>query len=75
MTRAAALSFSEDGVESQRGLTRAGQPGDDDELVTRDLDGDIFQVVDAGASHADDVLRHRPLEDREMVGDEAAGEL
>ena len=54
----AALAFGEDGIEGQRGFARTGQPGDDDKLVARDLDGDILQVVVARADDADDVLRH-----------------
>ena len=53
----AALAFGVDGVEGQRGLARAGQAGDDHQLVARDLHVDILQVVLARAF--DDDLVHR----------------
>ena len=39
------LSLGIDGVEGQRGFARAGEAGDDDEPIPRDLDGDVLQVV------------------------------
>ena len=53
----APLALGVDGVERQGGLARAGQPGEDDELVARQLDADVLQVVLAGAPH-DDRLGH-----------------
>ena len=41
----AALTFCVDGVEGERGLPRAGQPGEDDQLVSRNLHGQVLQVV------------------------------
>ncbi len=40
-----ALALGEDGVEGQAGLARAGQPGEDDEAVTRQVDVDAGEVV------------------------------
>src|SRR5690606_22859745 len=48
----AALPFGEDGVESQRRLARAGQPGDDHELVAGDLYRDVLEIVFIGPHHA-----------------------
>ena len=47
----AALALGVDGVEGERGLARAGQPGDDHQLVARDLDVDVLEVVLARAAH------------------------
>jgi hypothetical protein len=33
-----------DGVEGQRRLARAGEPGDDDELIARQLEIDGFEM-------------------------------
>ena len=41
----AALPLGVDGVEGERGLARAGEPGDHDELVARDLEVDVLEVV------------------------------
>ena len=49
----ATLALGEDGVESQRGLAGAGKPGDDHQLVTWDLDGDVLEVVFARPHDAD----------------------
>src|SRR6266853_2873137 len=40
-----ALAFRIDGVESERGLARPGEAGDDREAVPGDFDADIFEVV------------------------------
>ena len=45
----AALALRVDRVEGERRLARAGQPGDADEAVPRQADGDVLQVVLAGA--------------------------
>src|SRR5437016_13782570 len=45
----AALAFGVDGVESERGLTRTGEPRDDRKGVPRNFDADVFQVVLARA--------------------------
>ena len=53
-----ALAFRVDRVERQRRLARARQPRDDHELVARDVDVDILQIVDAGSAHRDPVVGH-----------------
>ena len=43
------LALGIDGVEGQGGFPRAGQAGDDHQLVPGDGDVDVFQVIGAGA--------------------------
>ena len=57
----AALAFGVDRVEGERRLARARQAGDDDQLVARDVDVDVLEVVDAGAAYRDPVVRHAKL--------------
>jgi hypothetical protein len=45
----APLALRVDGVEGQRGLARARQPGDDHQRVARDAQVEVLQVVLAGA--------------------------
>jgi len=45
-------------VESERGLSRARQPRDDDQPVARQIDVQVLQVVRACAADAD--VFHRP---------------
>ena len=47
----AALALGEDGVEGQAGLARAGQPGEHDHRVPRQVERDVLQVVLAGAAN------------------------
>ena len=54
----APLPFGIDGVEGERGLARTREAGDDDELVARQLDVDVLEVVDACAAHRNPVVRH-----------------
>ena len=54
----APLPFGVDRVEGERRLARAGQAGDDDQLVAREVDVDVLEVVDAGAAHRNPVVRH-----------------
>jgi hypothetical protein len=54
----AALPFGVDCVEGKRGLARPRQARDDDELVAREIDVDVLEVVDAGAPHRDPIVRH-----------------
>ena len=54
----AALALRVDGVEGQAGLAAAGQPGDDDQPVPRQLDGDVLEVVLARAAHDEQILGH-----------------
>ena len=46
----AALALGVDRVEGQARLARAGQPGEHDQLVARQLDVDVLEVVLAGAA-------------------------
>ena len=54
----AALALGVDGVEGQAGLAAAGQAGDDDEPVARQLDVDVLEVVFAGAANDEMILGH-----------------
>ena len=49
----APLSFGVDGVEGQARFARARQAGDDDELVARQFERDVLEVVDARALDGD----------------------
>src|SRR5882724_11291331 len=51
----AALAFGIDGVERERGFTRARQPGNHDQTVARQLQIDVFEVMRAGTANADKV--------------------
>src|SRR6185295_10023407 len=57
----AALAFRVDRVEGERGLPRSGQTRDDHELVTRDVDVDVLEVVYARSTYRDPFVRHRNL--------------
>ncbi len=52
------LPLGVDRVERERGLARPREPGDDHELVTRDLDVDVLEVVFARALDVDRGQRH-----------------
>ena len=54
----AALPFGVDRVEGERRLARAGQAGDDHQLVARDVDVDVLEVVDARAADRNPVVSH-----------------
>ena len=54
----AALALGEDGVEGEAALAGAGEAGDDDELVARDGDVDVLEVVLARAADDDAIMRH-----------------
>ncbi len=41
----APLAFGVDGVEGQRGFSRPGDAGEDDEPIAREFDGDVLEVV------------------------------
>ena len=56
----AALALGVDGVESEGGLARAGEARDHDELVARDVDVDVLEVVLSGAAHGNVVEGHAP---------------
>jgi hypothetical protein len=49
----APLAFGVEGVEGQGRLAGAGQAGDDHQLVARQVDVDVLEVVGAGAADAD----------------------
>jgi hypothetical protein len=49
----AALAFGIQRVERERGFARAGQAGDDDQLVARQVEIDVLEVVRTGAANAD----------------------
>ena len=51
----AALAFRIDGVERERRLARARQPGDHDQAVAGQVEVDVAQVVGACAADPDDV--------------------
>ena len=55
----AALAFRVNRVEGERRFPRAGQAGDDDQPIARDVDVDILEVVYARAAHRNPVVRHR----------------
>ena len=46
----AALALGEDRVEGQARLAGAGQPGEDDQRVPRQVERDVLEVVLAGAA-------------------------
>ena len=52
----ATLPLRVDGIERERGLPRSGEPRDDDELVARNLQTDILQVMGACALDLDAVF-------------------
>ena len=54
----AALPLGVEGVEGQRRLARARQARDDHELVARNVDVDVLEVVDSRAPNKDPVVRH-----------------
>ena len=57
----APLPLGVDGVEGERRLAGARQAGDDDQLVAREVDVDVLEVVDARAAHRNPVVRHGVL--------------
>ena len=56
----APLAFGVEGVEGEGGFARTGQSGDDDQLVARDVETDVFQVVGARTANLD--IGHGPLQ-------------
>jgi hypothetical protein len=53
----AALALGIDRVEGERGLARAGQAGQHDEAVARQVDVDVLEIVLAGAANGDELAR------------------
>ena len=49
----APLSLGVQRVEGERALARAGEPGDDDQPVSRQIEVDVLEVVRSGAADAD----------------------
>jgi hypothetical protein len=56
----AALAFGIDGVEGEARLAAARQPGDHDEAIPREVEGDVLQVVFASTANDDPILGHTP---------------
>ena len=54
----AALTLGEDRVEGEAGLPGAGQAGEDDQRVAREVEGDVLEVVLARAAH-DQAVGHQ----------------
>ena len=52
----AALAFGVNGVKGQGGFAGAADAGDDGEGFVGDFDGDVLEVVDAGAAHTQNFL-------------------
>lgn len=52
----AALSFGIDGVKSEGGFARTADTRDDGNRIVWDFDGNVAQIVNAGASDADSLL-------------------
>ena len=50
------LALGKDRVKGQRRLAGTGQTGQDDQLVARNFNGDILQIIDARTLHADTVF-------------------
>jgi hypothetical protein len=57
----APLPFGIQRVECEARFARAAQPGDDHQLMARDVDIDVLQVVRTSAPHADDACFQRGL--------------
>jgi hypothetical protein len=47
------LAFLVQGVEGERGFARTGEAGEDDELLLRDGDRDVLEIVQARALDED----------------------
>ena len=62
----AALALGVDRVERERRLPRAGEARDDHQLVARDADVDVLQVMFAGAADEDVVEGHGASPDAEV---------
>ena len=51
----AALAFGKKDVEGEGGFSRARKPGDHDELIARDVEREVFEVVMTRAAQCDGV--------------------
>ena len=54
-----ATAFGSDGVEAERALARAGDACEDGNLMFRDFERDVLEVVLAGVGDKDKVVRHK----------------
>ncbi len=54
----APLALRVDGIEGEGGFARTGKPRDHCEAVSRDLDGDVFEVVHPRAADDQSVVLH-----------------
>ena len=54
-----ATAFGGDGVEAERALSRAGDACEDGNLMFRDFERDVLEVVLAGVGDIDKVVRHK----------------
>ena len=54
----APLALGIDGVEGERGLAGAREPGDDDELLARQIERDVLEIVLARAADGDEFGGH-----------------
>ena len=52
----AALPLGINGIESQRTLSGAGQPGHDHQLIARDIEADILEIMLPCPADADDIV-------------------
>ncbi|MNV51125.1 hypothetical protein D3C71_1431640 [compost metagenome] len=68
-----ALAFGVDGVEGQRRLARAGQAGDDNQLVAGQVEIDVLEIVRPRAADADEIHRHGGSVVRLWPGGPASG--
>ncbi len=64
----AALALGVDRVEGERGLAGAGEAGENDELVARDRQIDVLQIVLARAAHHDGAPAEQLFDRRRRVG-------
>ncbi len=62
----AALPFGVDRVERERGFARTGEPGDHDQLVAREIEIDVLEIVRARTANADRVHRRQRWGDRAL---------
>ena len=53
-----ALALGVDGVEGERGFSRSAQAGDDDQLVARDLEREVLEIVLTRAANLDEFFAH-----------------
>ncbi len=64
----AALALGVDGVEGERGFSRARQPGHDDEAVARQVEVDVLEIMLARPADGDEFARSRLSRTRAGAG-------